>query len=414
MKNPFHNALAQLARATEVQPFSDELLMRLRAPEREVTAWIPIVMDNGETRIFEGYRVQHSSLRGPYKGGVRYHEATNIDEVCALAFWMTLKTAVVNIPMGGAKGGIALDPKLLSPAELKRLSRGWVRHFLPLLGPRMDIPAPDVNTNPEIMGWMAEEYEKQTGDTTHAAFTGKPLDAGGSEGRVRATALGGFYVFEALCEQLGMPPRARIAVQGMGNAGGNAAKIFKEHGHTIIALSDSKGAVVNEKGLDPEKIEAHKKACGTLEQCPGVRAITNEELLTLECDVLIPAALENQLTSRNAKDVKAKLVLELANGPTTPQADDILFARGITVIPDILANAGGVIVSTFEWEQNLKREHWSEEAVMGKLRDILLREAKHVYTKSAEMKTDLRRGAFIVALERLEYALAHPEHQTNL
>jgi glutamate dehydrogenase (NAD(P)+) len=402
--NPFESALSQLARAAAVRPFNENFLIRLRAPEREVKVSIPIVMDDGSVRIFEGYRVQYSSARGPYKGGVRYHKDTDVNEVRALALWMAMKTAVAGIPMGGGKGGITVNPKDLSKGELERLSRGWVRMLAPILGPHTDVPAPDVNTTPEIMTWMADEYANITGDKSGATFTGKPLDHGGSEGRGEATGLGGFYVFEALRALLNVPAKATIAIQGMGNVGGNAGRIFGEHGDIVIAISDSKGGIVNPAGLDVPAVEAYKKEHGSLVGFPGAREITNAELLELDCDVLIPAALENQITVDNATRIKAKVVMELANGPTTPAADDILFSRGIPVIPDILANSGGVIVSTFEWEQNLKGEHWGEQEVFEKLKAILDRETKNVRSRAQELKTDLRRSAFIIAMERIETA----------
>ena len=275
----------------------------------------------------------------------------------------------------------------------------------PVFGPHVDVPAPDVNTTPEILGWMADEYALLTGDTTGAAFTGKPVGKGGSEGRGQATGMGGFYVFEALKEFLQLPGECRVVVQGMGNVGGNAAAIFQKHGHKIVAISDSRGGIVNESGLDIAAVEAYKKETGTLVGFPCSRTISNTELLELPCDVLIPAALENQITKENASRVQTKLVLELANGPTTPEADDILFARGIPVIPDILANAGGVVVSTFEWEQNLKNEHWTEEVVLQKLQQLLAKEAVHVWKHATELKTDLRRAAFVVALSRLDATL---------
>jgi glutamate dehydrogenase/leucine dehydrogenase len=405
MTNLFDSALAQLSRAAAVTSFREDFLVRVRSPEREVTVSIPVTMDDGSTRVFEGYRVQHSSARGPYKGGIRFHPQTDIAEVRALAFWMTLKCAVANLPMGGGKGGVTVDPKTLSKAELERLSRGWVRRLYPVLGPRMDIPAPDLNTTPEIMAWMADEYGRVTGDRSGAAFTGKPLDRGGSEGRYAATGLGGFYVFEALRDALELPASVRVAVQGMGNVGGTAARVFRERGHTILAMSDSRGGIVSENGLDPEQVGAYKNQRGSLQGFPNARAITNEELLALPCDVLIPAALENQITGRNADRINARCVLELANGPTTADADDLLFARGIPVIPDILANAGGVIVSTFEWEQNLKEEHWPEAAVFERLEAALRREAVNVRARAKAMRTDLRRSACVVALERIESAL---------
>ena len=403
--NQFQSALEQLGRAASVKSFDPELLERLSVPEREVRVSIPVLMDDGTTKLFEGYRVQHSSLRGPYKGGIRYHEQADNNEVRALAFWMTLKCAIANIPMGGGKGGVTVNPKLLSKTELERLSRGFVRMLYPVFGPHVDVPAPDVNTTPEILGWMADEYALLSGDTTGAAFAGKPVGKGGSEGRGQATGMGGFYVFEALKEFLQLPGECRVVVQGMGNVGGNAAAIFQKHGHKIVAISDSRGGIVNESGLDIAAVEAYKKETGTLVGFPCSRTISNTELLELPCDVLIPAALENQITKENASRVQTKLVLELANGPTTPEADDILFARGIPVIPDILANAGGVVVSTFEWEQNLKNEHWTEEVVLQKLQQLLAKEAVHVWKHATELKTDLRRAAFVVALSRLDATL---------
>lgn len=402
--NPFANALSQLQRAAALRTTKPETLARLSRAEREVTISIPVLMDDGTERIFEGYRVQHSSLRGPHKGGIRYHHDTTIDEVRALALWMTMKCAVAGIPMGGGKGGVTVDPKTLSKTELERLSRGWMRRMYPVLGPERDVPAPDVNTTPEIMHWMEDEYAKLTGDTRGAVITGKPVGQGGSEGRGIATALGGLFVFEALQEKLGRTGPQRIVIQGIGNAGATAARLFAEKGHRIIALSDSKGGIVNTGGIDPLAAEAHKRERGTLAGFPGAREISNAELLELECDVLMPAALENQITAENAARVKAKMVLELANGPTTPEADDALFVRSIPVVPDILANAGGVIVSTFEWEQNMKGEHWAEPAVHAKLKEILETQATAVHTKATELKTDMRRGAFALALERLEAA----------
>lgn len=410
--DPFKNALSQLDRAKRVGDISDETLALLSVPEREIRVAIPVHMDNGSTRIFEGYRVQYSSARGPYKGGIRFHPQTDISEVKALALWMALKTAVANIPMGGSKGGITVDPRTLSRGELERLSRGWVRALHRNLGPQVDVPAPDVNTTPEIMAWMLDEYAAITGEKSGATFTGKPINQGGSEGRDKATGLGGFFVFDALRAALSLPERTTVAIQGMGNVGGNAAHIFAEHGHTIIAMSDSRSALHNPAGLDPATVEAFKHEHGTLRGFPGAETIDNAELLTLAADVLVPAALENQITSANAADIRAKVVLELANGPTTPEADDILFAKNIPVVPDVLANSGGVIVSTFEWEQNLSKTHWSEAEVNNKLREILEREAKNICVRATELATDLRRAAFAVALGRIEAAINKAAHVT--
>ena len=402
--NPFENALRQLKRANSVQSFNPEFLKRFDNPNREVRISIPVTMDDGHLEIFEGYRVQYNNARGPYKGGIRFHQDTDINEVKALAFWMTLKCAVVDIPMGGGKGGITVDPKKLSKVELEKLSRGWIKGMAQVLGPQIDVPAPDVNTTPEIMSWMVDEYEKITGDTTGAVITGKPLENGGSEGRGVATGLGGFYVFSNLREKLELPSSCTVVIQGFGNVGGHAADIFTNHGHKVIALSDSKGAIYKEDGFVISEVNNYKKEHGTIVGFNGSKTITNDELLELKCDVLIPSALENQITEKNANNIKAKVVIELANGPTTTLADDILFSKGIAVIPDILANAGGVTVSTFEWEQNLKNEHWSEEKVLEKLKTIMDTQSDIVFDKAKSLNTDMRRAAFIVALERIEKA----------
>src|SRR3989339_1414055 len=374
MPNPFDNALLQLNRASLAKSFSPELIERLRHPNREIRVSIPIRMDDGTLRVFEGYRVEHSNARGPYKGGIRYHQDTDINEVKALALWMTMKCAVANIPMGGGKGGITVNPKELSKRELEALSREWMRRMSDVVGPQKDVPAPDVNTTPEIMAWMADEFAKATVDTTGAVITGKPLESGGSEGRGTATAQGGFYVFEALQEKLGLPTSCRVVIQGFGNAGEHAADIWSRAGHKLIATSDSRAAIRNPEGLDVAALYDHKKATGSVVGFAGGETIDGAELLFQECDVLIPAALENQIREDNASRIQAKVVFELANGPTTPGADDQLFDRGIPVVPDILANSGGVTVSTFEWEQNLKEEHWSEADVFTKLKGMMEKE----------------------------------------
>ncbi len=402
MQNPFQNGMAQLDKVAKIKDFSQEFIAKLRQPDRDIRISIPVKMDDGSIKIFEGYRVEYNNTLGPYKGGIRYHRDTEINEVKALAFWMTLKCAVAGIPMGGGKGGITVDPKELSKNELEKLSRGWVQKLADVLGPKKDVPAPDVNTTPEIMSWMADEYRKLTGDESGATFTGKPLDKGGSAGRGPATGLGGFYVFNSLRAQIGLPEKCKVVVQGFGNVGLNAARIFIENGHTVIAISDSKGGIYNENGLDIEKLEEYKKKTGSLTNFEGGNNITNEELLETKCDLLIPAAFENQINNANAEKVRAKAILELANGPITPEADEILFGKGIPVIPDILANSGGVTVSYFEWDQNLKGEHWSEKEVFNKLLPMMNDAAQKTFKKAKEYSTDLRRGAFIVALERIE------------
>lgn len=404
MLNPFENALNQLESAAKVGGFEADLIDKLSRSEREITVTIPVRMDDGHLRFFEGYRVQHSNQRGPYKGGIRFHPEANLDEVRALALWMTMKTAVAAIPMGGGKGCVVVDPKTLSPGELERLSRGFVRALWRDIGPKVDVPAPDVNTTPEIMAFMVDEYEKLTGDTTRAAFTGKPVGQGGSAGRSAATGMGGFYVFNALREKAGLKAGDTVAIQGMGNVGGHAAQIFTEHGYKVVAMSDSKGGIYRETGLNPVMVETYKKEKGSLAGFPDTKMISNEELLELAVDLLVPAALENQITDANASRLQAKLVLELANGPTTPEADQILHKRGIKVIPDILANAGGVVVSTFEWEQNLAKETWSEEMVLTKLKDTLVPQAELVWKKAEEKNVPLRAAAFIIALQRLASA----------
>jgi len=405
MNNPFQNALQQLERATKLTSFSPDFLKRIAYPDRQIRITIPVKMDDGTLNMYEGYRVQFNNARGPYKGGIRYHQDTDIEEVKALAFWMALKCAVVNIPMGGGKGGVTVNPKELSKTELEALSRGWMRGMSDVVGPQKDVPAPDVNTTPEIMSWMADEFGKITGDTSGAVITGKPIENGGSQGRGTATAQGGFYVFETLREKLGLPEVCRVVIQGFGNAGEHAADIWIKAGHKVIATSDSRGAIRNPDGLDIPALYEHKKATGSVAGFAGGETFDAHELLFQACDLLIPAALENQIQEGNANRIQAKVVLELANGPTTPEADDTLFARGIPVIPDILANAGGVTVSTFEWEQNLKDEHWSEEEVFEKLRVIMDREALEIFEKSKALSTDLRRAAFIIALERIQQAM---------
>jgi glutamate dehydrogenase/leucine dehydrogenase len=402
MKNPYQNAMAQLEKVAKIKGFDEEFIIKLKQPDREIKISIPVKMDDGSVKIFEGYRVEYNNALGPYKGGIRYHNDTEINEVKALAFWMTLKCAVAGIPMGGGKGGVTVDPKKLSKGELERLSRGWVRKLSDILGPHKDVPAPDVNTTGEIMSWMTDEFEKITGDKTKATFTGKPIEKGGSEGRGEATGLGGFYVFNSLKKQLGLPEKCKVVVQGFGNVGGNAARIFIKNGHKVIAISDSKNAITSEDGLDLEKVEVYKKSTGSLKGFPDAKNITNEELLELPCDLLIPAAFENVITNTNADKIKAKAILELANGPITPEADEILFKKNIPVIPDILANSGGVTVSYFEWEQNLKKEHWSEKEVFDKLLPMMNNATQNIFKKAQENKTYLRMGAFILALERIQ------------
>ncbi len=398
MPNAFENALNQIKRAANVGEVQEELLTLISTPKREVRVSIPVRMDGGELRIFEGYRVQHNDWRGPYKGGIRYHQDVDLDEVKALATWMTFKTAVAGIPMGGGKGGVTVNPKDLSEGEKERLTRGWVQAMTGVIGETIDVPAPDVNTRPAEMAWIADEHGHP------GVVTGKPIEAGGSEGRGTATAQGGWYVLQTIAEQLGVKPDARIAVQGFGNAGRTFAKIASEAGMKVVAVSDSRGAIYNAEGLDIGAVEVHKDATRAVSGFEGSQDITNEEILALDCDILVPAALENVLTEKNAADVKATVLVELANGPTTPAADDILFQAGVTVIPDILANSGGVTVSYFEWDQNMKDEKWTAEQVDEKLTRAMTDAANAVWERKEKYRTDMRRAAFLLALERLNDA----------
>ncbi len=400
MSNPFAAFHYQLDRVAACKAFPSEFLAALKKPMREINETISVVMDDGTTKSFAAYRVQHNNWRGPFKGGIRYHANVDIDEVRALASWMTFKTAVVGIPMGGGKGGVTVDPKALSTGERERLTRAWATVMKPFIGPEVDVPAPDVNTSSREMDIIAQEFGHP------AVVTGKSIAAGGSLGRDTATAMGGWFVFDALRPQLFLDPEmATVAIQGFGNAGATFAEIAHRHGMKVVAVSDSKSGVYNPAGLDVPELALHKKALGTLKGFAGAQEITNAEILELECGLLVPAALEGQMTADNAPRIKAKVVLELANGPTTPEADDILFEKGVIVIPDILANAGGVTVSYFEWDQNMKGERWTAEDVHAKLKTVMENAAREVAKRKEECKTDFRRGAFVLALERLHDAM---------
>ncbi len=404
--NPFVVALNQLRTAAQIMGLAPKILTMLEHPQRTLAVAIPLTLDDGSLRVLTGYRVQYNNARGPYKGGIRYHPQTDLNEVTALALWMTMKCAVVGIPYGGSKGGITVDPKRLSPGELERLSRGWVRAMFPNLGPQVDVPAPDVYTTPQIMAWMADEYSKLAGQPTPAAFTGKPLDQGGSEGRMTSTSQGGAYVLAELMKQIDRVPRGtHVVIQGFGNVGAFAAKILQAEGYTIVAVSDSKGGIMKPDGLDVGAVTRHKDATGSVTGFSGADAADNAEILQLETDILIPSALENVITKENAAKIQAAAVLELANGPTTPAADAILFKRGIPVVPDILANAGGVTGSYFEWMQNLAGEHWTEEQVWAKLKPIMVESFAAIWKAAKQHQVNLRTGAYIVALKRLAEAM---------
>lgn len=398
----FENALVQLERAAKYAKVPPFVIERLRHPNRIIEANLQLIMDSGEEKILSAYRVQHNNARGPYKGGIRFHPNVSKDEVQALALWMAIKCAVANIPLGGGKGGVIVDPKQLSKAELERLSRGFVRAFKDILGPQLDVPAPDVYTTPEIMDWMADEYVKLTGDPKGiATFTGKPLGKGGSEGRGMATAQGGLYVLDAYAKATGMNPNATIAIQGFGNAGRTFAELASDMGYTIVAVSDSMGGLYNPQGLNISAVASYKDDHRSLEGYADAQSITNQDLLASEADILVPAALEGQITAQNQYNVKARVILELANGPTTPEADTELLKRKIDVIPDVLANSGGVTVSCFEWEQNNKGEHWTAEQVDTKLKAMMSDAFKAIHERAKKDSIDMRTAAFAIALERI-------------
>ncbi|MFH1537169.1 MAG: Glu/Leu/Phe/Val dehydrogenase [Patescibacteria group bacterium] len=403
--NPFKSALTQLDNAAKLMDLNPDIHERLKMPKRELHISVPVKMDDGSTKVFEGYRVQYDDTRGPFKGGIRFHPQADINEVKALAFWMTFKCATVGIPYGGAKGGITVDPKKLSITELERLSRSFVRGLRDFIGPEKDIPAPDVYTTPQIMAWMMDEYSQLHGKNSPGVITGKPLEVGGSEGRGYSTAQGGVYCIVKLAEKLKLKKGATVVIQGFGNAGSYMAKILVKKGYKIIALSDSKGGILNNQGLDPVKVEKHKAATDSVMDFEGAKNITNNQILELKCDILIPAALENVITDKNAGRVKAKAILELANGPTTPEADVKLIKKKIIIVPDILANAGGVTVSYFEWVQNLANYYWTEKEVLDKLKPIMDRSFDLVWANMEKYSCDMRTAAYILATERIAGAM---------
>jgi len=407
----FDDAMRRLDAAMECTGFSKEIAMRVGTPKSCLEVSVPLRRDDGSLEFFKGYRVRHDDTRGPTKGGLRYHPSVTLDEVKSLAFWMTFKCAVVGIPFGGAKGGISVNPKELSPMELERLSREFIRRIADFIGPDVDIPAPDVYTNERIMGWMMDEYSTIRRKHSPAMITGKPISMGGSVGRSDATGRGAYYCIRDLAKKLGMEPSStRVAVQGFGNAGKHVARLLHKDGYRIVAVSDSQGGIYRPEGFDiPSLIRTkeetrHVKAVycdGAL--CHSIDAdhITNAELLELDIDILIPAALENQITAENAARIKAPYVVEVANGPTTSEADAILIKNNIQVIPDILANAGGVTVSYFEWLQNRAGYYWELQEVHQKLQAIMSREFENVYELSRELQTDMRTAAYAHALKRL-------------
>src|SRR5215467_14440573 len=403
--NPYEVAVAQFDEAAERLGLSQAMRAILRKPKRELIVNFPVRMDDGDVEMFTGYRVQHNINRGPAKGGIRFSPEVSLDEVRALAMWMTWKCAVVGIPFGGAKGGVLCDPHKLSRSELERLSRRYATEISILIGPDSDIPAPDMNTNPQIMGWIMDTFSMHKGFSIPAVITGKPLAIGGSEGRLEATARGVQFVAIEAMRDLGMRPEVcSVVVQGFGNVGSISARLLHELGCKIVAVSDISGGVYNPNGLDVHRALRYTKEHGALRGLPDAEVITNSELLELPCDVLVPAALENQLTAKNATRIKARLIIEAANGPTTPDADHILNDRGIMIVPDILANAGGVTVSYFEWVQDLQRFFWAEHEINHRLESIMTRAFQAVQHKAGEQQTNLRMGAYLLAVARVAEA----------
>ena len=417
MTNPFASYLAQLEQTANLLKLDSWLKEQLSKPQKVIEVNFPVEMDRGKIRVFQGFRVQFNNVRGPYKGGIRFHPEVNLSEVKALAAWMMIKCAVADIPFGGGKGGVIVDPKKLSERELESLSRAYVRAIFRDIGPDWDIPAPDVGTNPKVMGWMVEEYRRlNVGDKKYlATFTGKPVEMGGSEGRVEATGAGGVDVLEALVRKKGLKfcpsnfgfPRAvTIGVQGFGNVGYHFARLAQEAGFKIVAVSDSKGGALMSNGqwLMANVLD-YKKKTGSVAGFPGSKPITNDQLLITNCDVLVPAALENVITEENAEEIKAKVVLEMANGPVTPRADKILQKRGIISVPDVLANCGGVMVSYFEWLQNRRGEKWSKKEVLAQLKKKITRAFEDVHRESEKRKISLRQAAYVLAIKKIANAM---------
>ena len=436
--NPFENALKQLENASQRLNLNEGIIRILRNPERELTVNFPVKMDNGEVRVYTGYRVQHNDARGPFKGGIRYHWNVSLDEVRALAMWMTWKCAVVNIPFGGAKGGVICNPKEMSNSELERMTRRFTSEISIIIGPDKDIPAPDVYTNAQTMAWIMDTYSMNHGHSVLGVVTGKPIHIGGSLGRNEATARGCLFTIreamknmdykviapekwqkecdidsigEEVCDgdletgyRLDLPT---VTIQGFGNVGANVANLLEKKGARIIAVSDSRGGILNKDGLDVQKVIKHKEQTGSVVGFEGADTLDPTEVLEVECDILVPAALENQITVENAENIKALILTEAANGPTTPEADKILHDKGIFMIPDILANAGGVTVSYFEWVQGLQQFFWSERDVNVQLREIMIKAFHEVLNISLKERVDMRTAAYMLAIQRVADAIKH-------
>ena len=404
--DPWKVALQQFATAADLLSLKRGVREFLSHPKRELTVNFPVQLEDGSVRVFTGYRVHHSTVLGPTKGGIRYHPDVTLNEIRALAMLMTWKCAVVGLPYGGAKGGVVVNPKELSQEELEHLTRRYATEITMLISPESDIPAPDVGTNPQVMAWIMDTYSMHRGYSVPAVVTGKPISIGGSQGRIEATGRGVMIVAREAARHLGMPFQgARVAVQGFGNVGSVAAVLLREQGCRIVAVTDSRGGVSNEKGLDPAELLRHKEQAGTIAGFRGGDSITNEDVLEVPCEILVPSALEGQITERNAGRVKARLIVEGANGPTTPEADAILQDRKVLVVPDILANAGGVTVSYFEWVQDLQSFFWSEEEINERLERIMVRSFREVLAVSQERQVEMRTAALVKAVQRVADAL---------
>jgi glutamate dehydrogenase (NAD(P)+) len=401
----WETALAQLDEAAEMMGLAPGVHEILRNPKRALVVSVPFRMDDGSTRVYQGYRVHHNVTRGPAKGGIRYHPDVGLDEVKALAMWMTWKCAIAGIPFGGAKGGVAINTKQHSRAELERMTRRYASEILPLIGPERDIPAPDMNTNEEVMSWIMDTYSQNQGYSVPGVVTGKPVAIGGSKGRGGATSRGVMYMVFSTLKRLGIPPEeVSVAIQGYGKVGGFAAQLLHDAGCRVIAVSDVEGGLYRDRGLDPEAINRHKRESYTVVDFPGADRISNEELLEVDCDVLIPAAIEGVVTVKNADAVKARVVVEAANGPITFEADKILTDRGVFVVPDILANSGGVTVSYFEWVQDIQAYFWDEEEVNDRLRQIMQRAFDDVYEMAADKGLTMRQAAHWIGVGRVAEA----------
>jgi glutamate dehydrogenase (NAD(P)+) len=404
-RDPWEVAIEQFDTAADKLHLDPNMRGILRECQRELIVHFPVRMHDGAVKVFTGYRVQHNTSRGPGKGGIRYHPSATLGEVKALAMWMTWKCAVVGIPYGGAKGAVICDPKTMTSQQLETLTRRYTTEIALLIGPDRDIPAPDVNTNAQTMAWIMDTYSMHAGHTVPAVVTGKPLSIGGSEGRNEATARGAVYTIIEAAKHLGIDlESSRVVVQGFGNAGSFSAKLMAELGTVVVGLSDTQGGIYNPKGLDPNKVDAYKRETGSVVGFPGAEKVTNSELLELDCDILIPAAIENQIGEHNAPKIKARLIAEAANGPTSPEADRILYEKGVFMVPDILCNAGGVTVSYFEWVQDLQNLFWREATINARLKEVMVKSFNDVLQMSLKNKVHMRTAAYMVAVARVAEA----------